>query len=75
VPVFDYNDTVRDPGEATFEAEPTGNPLYEPNAVRTSDHDPVIVDVNLCPSSPGTPRSLCLAKNLLLKLACALPRL
>ena len=48
VPVFDYNDTLRDaPGEAAFEAEPTGNPLYEPNEFRTSDHDPVIVDLDL----------------------------
>ena len=31
-------------GEAAFEAEPTGNPLYEPNAARTSDHDPILID-------------------------------
>lgn len=47
VPVFDYNDTVRDTGESTFEAKPTGNNLYEANAVRTSDHDPVIVSLDL----------------------------
>jgi predicted extracellular nuclease len=71
VPVFDYNDTVRDAGEASFEAEPTGNALYEANPVRTSDHDPVVVDINLCPSAPAGTRNLCLAKNVLLKLACA----
>jgi predicted extracellular nuclease len=71
VPVFDYNDTVRDAGEASFDAEPTGNALYEANPVRTSDHDPVVVDVNLCPSAPAAIRKLCLAKNVLLKLACA----
>ena len=47
VPVFDYNDTVRDTGEAAFEAEPTGNPLYEANEFRTSDHDPVIIGLDL----------------------------
>jgi predicted extracellular nuclease len=47
VPVFDYNDTVKDTGEAAFEAEPTGNPLYEANEFRTSDHDPVIVGLDL----------------------------
>ena len=68
-PVFDYNDTVRDAGEATFEAEPTGNNLYEPNAARTSDHDPVIVDVNLCPSR-GPRTGACLLRNLFTQLAC-----
>jgi len=47
VPVFDYNDTVKDTGEAAFEAEPTANPLYEANEFRTSDHDPVIVSLDL----------------------------
>jgi predicted extracellular nuclease len=47
VPVFDYNDTVKDTGEAAFEAEPTGNPLYEANEFRTSDHDPVIIGLDL----------------------------
>ena len=69
VPVFDYNDTVRDPGEATFEAEPTGNNLYEANAARTSDHDPVVIDVHLCPSR-GAQAGLCRVKNLLAQLAC-----
>jgi predicted extracellular nuclease len=72
VPVFDYNDGLRDTGEATFEAEPTGNDLYEPGPARTSDHDPVLVDLNLCPERAGAARNLCLAKNLLVKLACAL---
>lgn len=68
VPVFDYNDTVRDAGEATFEAEPTGNPLYEPDAARTSDHDPVLIDINLCPRGAG--HTACLVRNLLTQLAC-----
>jgi predicted extracellular nuclease len=58
VPVFDYNDTVKDTGEATFDAEPSGNSLYEPNAARTSDHDPVLVDLNLCPAGTCLPANL-----------------
>jgi predicted extracellular nuclease len=49
VPVFDYNDTVATTGESSFEAEPTGRPLFEANAFRTSDHDPVIVGLDLVP--------------------------
>jgi len=69
VPVFDYNDTVRDTGEASFEAEPTGNELYEPNQVRTSDHDPIVIDINLCPTS-GRLANGCRLRNLLTQLAC-----
>lgn len=50
VPVFDYNDDIKDAGEAAFEEEPNGsalNPprnLYEPGTpFRASDHDPVLV--------------------------------
>lgn len=70
VPVFDYNDTVDDLGEASFEAEPTGNELYEPNPSRTSDHDPVLIDVGLCPAS-GTRANSCRARNALTQLFCA----
>lgn len=69
VPVLDYNDTVRDAGEATFEAKPTANNLYEPNRVRTSDHDPIIVDINLCPRS-GAAASVCQVTNIFTRLAC-----
>lgn len=47
IPLFDYNDDVRDAGEAAFEEESDSFPLYEPNEFRTSDHDPVIVGLNL----------------------------
>jgi len=56
VPVFDYNNYVDDGGgESSFEAKPTGNPLYEANAFRASDHDPVIVglDLNFAPVCSG----------------------
>ena len=46
-PLFDYNDTVRDAGEAAFERESSALPLYEPNAYRSSDHDPAIVGLAL----------------------------
>ena len=47
IPLFDYNDTVRDTGEASFERESAALPLYEAEAYRSSDHDPVIVGLNL----------------------------
>ncbi len=53
VPVFDYNNTADDgAGEASFEAKPTGNNLYEANAFRTSDHDPVVIGLNLTTPVP-----------------------
>jgi uncharacterized protein len=54
VSVFDYNNNVDDgAGESSFEAKPTGKNLYEPNAYRTSDHDPVIIGLNLGSILPG----------------------
>ena len=47
IPLFDYNDDVRTADEAAFEEESDALPLYEPNEFRTSDHDPVIVGLNL----------------------------
>ena len=47
VPLFDYNDTVRDPGEQSFERRPGGNALFAPDQWRTSDHDPVLVGLSL----------------------------
>ena len=47
VPVFDYNDTIQDSGEQSFEAEPSGNELFAGDGFRNSDHDPVIVGLDL----------------------------
>ncbi len=47
VPLFDYNDTVRDVGEATFERESNALDLDEPDFRRSSDHDPVVVGLDL----------------------------
>ncbi len=45
--LFDYNDEIRDPGEASFERESAALSIYRPDAFRSSDHDPVIVGLNL----------------------------
>ncbi|HEV8578167.1 MAG TPA: ExeM/NucH family extracellular endonuclease [Thermoanaerobaculia bacterium] len=49
-PLFDYNDEVKDVGEATFDEKPDGSALVPPRVVfqpmspyRAADHDPVIV--------------------------------
>jgi hypothetical protein len=68
VPSFDYNDEIRDTGEATQEEKPDGSALVPPRVVfqpatpyRASDHDPVIVGLfpttvtHTVTSSVGTP--------------------
>ena len=57
VPVFDYNDAIQDPAEASFERESDALPIYAPDPYRSSDHDPVIVGLDLTPSDV-TPPSL-----------------
>ncbi len=52
VNVLDYNDSVRDSGEASFEAKPAALPLFASDPYRSSDHDPVIIGINL-PDAPG----------------------
>ncbi len=44
---FDYNDTIKDAGEAAFEVKPSALPLYAADQYRTSDHDPVIIGLHL----------------------------
>jgi hypothetical protein len=54
VNVFDYNDDIRDePGEASFERESGASPIYAPDPLRSSDHDPVLIGLEL-----DTPKSL-----------------
>jgi predicted extracellular nuclease len=55
IPVFDYNDDIRDAGEQSFERESTSLPIYEPNAVRSSDHDAVIVGIEFDSDRDGVP--------------------
>jgi hypothetical protein len=45
--LLDYNDTTQDPGEQSFEAKPAANPLYAADQYRASDHDPLIIGLNL----------------------------
>ena len=47
VPVFDYNDDVEDASEASFERESSALTIFEPDPFRSSDHDPVIVGLDL----------------------------
>jgi predicted extracellular nuclease len=55
--LFDYDDAIRDTGEASFEEKPDGTALtlprllFEPaSPYRASDHDPVLVGLNLTPN-------------------------
>ncbi len=50
MPSFDYNDAVKDNGEAAFEARSSVLPLYVANQYRSSDHDPVIIGLDLSES-------------------------
>jgi uncharacterized protein len=47
VPLFDYNDEFRTGDEQSFERESDALPLYSPDPLRSSDHDPVIVGLAL----------------------------
>lgn len=47
VNVLDYNDDLETDDESNFERKPTVSDLYDPDAFRSSDHDPVIVGLNL----------------------------
>ncbi|MGH9270308.1 MAG: ExeM/NucH family extracellular endonuclease, partial [Ilumatobacteraceae bacterium] len=53
-PLFDYNDTVLDPGEASFERESAARELYRPDPRRSSDHNPLVVGLDL----DGVPNTL-----------------
>ncbi len=48
IPLFDYNDDARTADEAAFEEESDVLPLYQPNEFRTSDHDPIIIGLDVC---------------------------
>jgi len=47
IPLFDYNDEIQDSGEASFERESGAEVIFEGNAYRASDHDPVLIGLNL----------------------------
>ena len=45
--IYDYNDGIQNPGEAFFERKSNALPIYESNAFRSSDHDPILVGLDL----------------------------
>jgi hypothetical protein len=47
VPLFDYNDGIATVGEASFERKSSVLELYAPDALRSSDHDPLVVGLDL----------------------------
>lgn len=48
LPLFDYNDCAQTGTEASFRRESCANgDLYAPNALRSSDHDPVLIGMAL----------------------------
>jgi len=49
VNLLDYNDTVQDAAEQTFDAKPTATTLYNADPYRSTDHDPVLVGIGLYP--------------------------
>ena len=51
--VFDYNDDIVSTGEAAAE-DRNDTSLYAPNQFRSSDHDPVLVGLNLKPTGGTT---------------------
>ncbi len=62
IAVFDYNDDILDPTEQSFERESSALPIYEGSAFRASDHDPVLVGIELsaapvitCPANIAVP--------------------
>ena len=53
VNLFDYNDEIRDPNEAFFERESANSSPFAPDPFRSSDHDPVVVGLDLVPTCNG----------------------
>ncbi|MEM7468763.1 MAG: ExeM/NucH family extracellular endonuclease [Pseudomonadota bacterium] len=52
--LLDYNDTINDTGEAASEAKPDNLLLYAADQWRSSDHDPVVVDIPFGASNAAT---------------------
>lgn len=44
---FDYNDDILDSGEQSYEEKAGGNDLFNEDPFRTSDHDPIIIGLDL----------------------------
>ena len=44
--LLDYNDDILDANEKKYQLKPKGLDVFRPTALRASDHDPVVVDLN-----------------------------
>ncbi len=55
VNILDYNDSVLDGNEDSFERESTNGDLYDPDPFRSSDHDPILIGLELAPAGPAVP--------------------
>jgi predicted extracellular nuclease len=64
VSLFDYNDDVQDSSEASFQRKSSALPIYQDNAFRASDHDPVLVGLELEPTLSS--REVSFESNILL---------
>ncbi|WP_373519878.1 ExeM/NucH family extracellular endonuclease, partial [Pricia sp.] len=64
--IFDYNDGIQDAGEQSFERESNALPVYGPNAFRASDHDPVLVGLQLTPDVVAPEPSVLTVEKLIL---------
>merc|ERR1712226_21741 len=59
-PLFDYNDCSLDGNEASFRRESCANgDLFAADALRSSDHDPVVIGLSLCNCGSFTRRRQC----------------
>lgn len=47
IPLFDYNDNILNPGEPSFERKSSRFNLTTLDPLRSSDHDPVLIGLNL----------------------------
>lgn len=47
IPLFDYNDELQTAGEAGFERRSAARPIFAPDELRSSDHDPVLIGLQL----------------------------
>jgi len=63
VPLFDYNDDVRDAGEAAFERESSALELDAIDPSRSSDHDPLVIGLDLGSAPVDQPLRLTLLHN------------
>jgi predicted extracellular nuclease/2',3'-cyclic-nucleotide 2'-phosphodiesterase (5'-nucleotidase family) len=63
VVLFDYNDDILDVGEQSFERESSALELDATDALRSSDHDPLVVGLDLSSAPVDQPLRLTLLHN------------